>query len=223
MTYGLEVKPIQEAEIAVLEKAHRKFAKLIQGLPENTPNCTPVATLGWLCMMSFIAMKKINFLWHLIFLPEVSIYRRIMTHVISLEGPKAPAFSTSPIKEMYRMAWRYGLGLDIWESILYGPTGSLVSKQGLTKQLVWEIEKKLWRSTTLMYRNLDYYMNTVQVIQVLSWWKFVQKMPSKFKQTSCTVSLLLGTQPRGMQWNYLGICIFFFVTKDVWRHRPTSS
>ena len=76
MTYGLEVKPVHDNEMVVLEKAHRKFAKVIQGLPENTTNCAPVATLGWLCMSSFIAMKKIIFLWHLIFLPECNIYRR---------------------------------------------------------------------------------------------------------------------------------------------------
>ena len=207
MAYGLEVKPMHENEINVLEKAHRKFAKIIQGLPDNTANCTPVATLGWLCMSSYIAMRKIIFLWHLIFLPETNIYRRIMMHIIACVGPRVPDFSKSPVKEMYRMAWRYGLGLDVWEALLHGPTGTFMIKKRATKQLVWDFEKRLWRSTTVMFKNLDYYLNTIDDIKVLSWWKFVRKKPAKIRQTSCTVALLLGTQPKGMQCNYSGICV----------------
>ena len=57
-----------------------------------------------------------------------------------------------------------------------------------------------------MFKNLDYYLKTIEDIKILLWWKFVQKRPVKIKQTSCVVALLLGTQPKGMQWNYSGIC-----------------
>ena len=128
-------------------------------------------------------------------------------HIIARVGPRVPEVSKSPVKEMYRMAWRYGLGLDVWEALLYGPTSSFMIKKRVTKQLVWDFEKMLWRSTTVMFKNLDYYMNTIEDIQVLSWWKFVRKKPAKIRQTSCIVALFLGTQPRGMQCNYSGICV----------------
>ena len=151
-------------------------------------------------------MRKIIFLWHIIFLPDCNVYRRIAMHIISCVGPNMPEFSKSPISEMYRSAWRYGLGLDIWEAFLHGPSGTFHSRKKATKQLVWDFENRLWRCTTVMYKNLDFYIHSIEKIQILSWWKYVRKKPAKTKQARCTVAVLLGSQPKAMQCNFSGIC-----------------
>ena len=60
MLYGLEIVPIKEKHISELERAHRKFAKIIQGLSNNVPNAAPLATLGWVTISSSVAMQEIN-------------------------------------------------------------------------------------------------------------------------------------------------------------------
>ena len=127
-----------------------------------------------------------------------------MVHIISKIGPVRPKISQSPIKEMYRMAWLHNMGYVIWEAILYGPMGSFDDKKKLTKQLIWDNEIQRWKSTCLLYRNLDCYQNTVQDIRILAWWKYARKKKTvKKRQVSCVVALLLGCQPKGMQSNFL--------------------
>ena len=206
MTYGLEVKPVSDSEINILEKAHRKFAKLIQSLPENTPNPMPLATIGWLSMNSYIAMKKIMFLWQILYLTSTNIYRQIATHVILGVGPRCPQTSLSPIKEMYRMAWRYKMGLDIWDILIYGTSGSLNEKTKVTKQLISENETFMWKATCILYGNISDNQSIIKDVKMLSWWKYVRKKPSKMKQVSCLVAVISGTQPKGMQTNFQKTC-----------------
>ena len=104
------------------------------------------------------------------------------------------------------MAWRYKLGLDVWEAILYGPIGSLNSKKIATRQLIWANEKQMWKATCILYGNVSNYQNMIKDIKMLAWWKFVRKKPIKMKQVSCLVAILSGTQPKGMQANFSNLC-----------------
>ena len=207
MLYGCEIKPFRANHIDLLDAAHRKFAKLVQGIPDNTSNCTVLATLGWVRVQSYIAMRKIIFLWTLLYLPTHNIYRRIVMHVLGSVGMRPPVASHSPIKEMYRMAWRYGMGRDIWEFIVHGHVqGSLESRKIATKRIIWETERTCWLSTCALYGKLESYSNALEEIKPIGWWKFAQKHPGRTKQICCVVAIFLGTQPKGMQINFSLIC-----------------
>ena len=60
----------------------QKFAKLVEGIPDNIVNCTVLAPLGWIRVQSYIAIRKIIFLWQLLYLPTHSIYKRIVIHIL---------------------------------------------------------------------------------------------------------------------------------------------
>ena len=98
------------------------------------------------------------------------------------------------------------MGLDVWDAIVNGPIGSFEAKKNSTKQLIWQYERIVWKSTCILYGNLSIYQNVLNDIKPLAWWKFVRKKPIKMKQVSCVVAILLGTQPKGMQCNFSGHC-----------------
>jgi len=83
MVYGLDVKPVSDAGLEELEKAHRNHAKLIQGLPQNVPNPAPLATLGWMSMTSYIAIMKLCFLLKILCFPDGMIYKRVCVYIIN--------------------------------------------------------------------------------------------------------------------------------------------
>ena len=62
LTYGLDITPITDPCMDKLEKAQRRHAKYIQGLPDNIPRPAPLATLGRMGIMSYIYMLIIMFM-----------------------------------------------------------------------------------------------------------------------------------------------------------------
>ena len=204
MVYGLEVTPITDKLIEECEASHRKLCKLIQGLPGNTPLPAPLATLSWMSMKSYIAMRKIMFLVQLISLPDYNIYKRLVYHILGQIGPRIPDISRSPIAEMYRAAWQYGMGIDIWNSLLWGNIVSTDSQKRLVKKEIWKRDELNWRATCTLYSKLTMYRNVLKDIGVIAWWKYAKINPCKLKQVSAAVALLLGAQPKGLQHNFGG-------------------
>jgi len=202
MVYGLEVTPISKKHVEEIDAAHRKFAKIVQGLPTHTPLPAPLATIGWMSMKAYIAMRKIIFLWHLLCLPIMNIYRRTAVQIIIKVGPNMPVSSNSPVKEMYRMAWSYGMGLDIWNNLVYGEVHSFTIMKARVKQSIWQTEIGNWKASCLMYSQLSDYCEILTNIKTIAWWSFVKAHPRKIKQTCCVVALFLGAQPKGLQNNY---------------------
>ena len=58
------------------------FANVIQGLPNNCPSVSVLATMGWLTIDSRIAISKLVFLWGILCLPLNSIYRTVLLHFL---------------------------------------------------------------------------------------------------------------------------------------------
>ena len=74
----------------------------------------------------------------------------------------------------------------------------MVSGLKLTvKRRIQEHEERLWKVSTLLYRDLSFYTRCVKFKEICVWWKFVSKSSGSFKGASCVVSLLCGTQPKG--------------------------
>ena len=202
LVYGLEVTPISNKHVDEIDVAHRKFAKIVQGLPISTPVPAPLATIGWMSMKTYIAMRKIIFLWHLLCLPVTNIYRRVAVQVIINVGPNSPAFSYSPVKEMYRMAWTFGLGLDIWNSLVYGEKLSFDAMKKRTKEIIWNAEVVKWKASCLLYDQLCDYNALLSEIKNIAWWSYVRSHPRRMRQACCVVSLFLGAQPKGLAINF---------------------
>ena len=67
------------------------------------------ATVGWLTMKSYIAIRKMVFLWSILCLRDTNIYKIITVFMIKLhdrndvESPESPTFS------MYQIICKYKL------------------------------------------------------------------------------------------------------------------
>ena len=118
MTYGLEVVPTNDYMIEELDKAHRQNARIVQNPPSVTQKPSTHATIGWLTMKSYIAIRKMVFLWSILCLPDTNIYNVISVFMIKLhdrndvESPELPTFS------MYQMICKYKLLCHVWGPII---------------------------------------------------------------------------------------------------------
>ena len=203
MTYGVEVTVFSESCINEMEHAHRQNAKLIQGLSKNVATPAPLATLGWMSIAGYIALRKILFLWHILYLPDGCIYK-VLAHMIIKRykmGQLELKNRRSPIIDMYERARDYRLDSMIWECINGVTIGSLEMKKSLTKRILWEYEKRNWRASCIMYKNLEIYADCVKNIKMHAWWIFLKGHPSFHRSVSAVVSVLLGSQPKGIQSN----------------------
>ena len=107
----------------------------------------------------------------------------------------------SPIIDMYENACSYKLGDMIWACINGIATGGLEMKKSITKRVVWEYEKRNWRASCMMYSNLEMYSDSVKHIRMHAWWLFLKGHPSLHRKVSAVMSVLLGSQPKGIQNN----------------------
>ena len=66
MTYGVEVVPIDETNLNDIETGHRQNAKIVQNILNMSHKRAVLATLGWMSMKSYIAFRKMIFLWSIL-------------------------------------------------------------------------------------------------------------------------------------------------------------
>ena len=199
--YGIEILPFERLNVCELENAHRQNAKLIQGLPGNTPRPSPLMTLGWISIQSFIEMRKIVFLLSILSLPASNIYRRITLHIllqcsISIELPRY-----SPVASMFKCILKYDLQNVLIDFVMNGG-GHLPQTKVKIKKIVWEYEVKRWNSMKLMYPDLENYYNCVTRPCLNVWWKYVAKFPNMNIYVRSLMAVLMGGQPLGLQCNF---------------------
>ena len=202
MTYGLEVTQVSEQGFQLLEKAHKQNAKMLQGLPQNTPSPGTMATIGWLSIKRYIEMRKLVFLWQMLYLPMNNIYRRVVVATIGnwlIYGTSPP--QNSPMGDSFNVACKYGMREMVRNCIMSNVIGSIDSMKACIKNLMWKQETMEWRATCSMYPELRTYSATTKIIQVHAWWKLAHRYPQLFKEVSSIVAVLLGVQPKFMQRN----------------------
>ena len=66
ITYGLQVTRLKDTEIAKIEKTHQEVSRLIQGLPEQTPACESLRTIGWKSVQAYIDLIRMLFFWKIL-------------------------------------------------------------------------------------------------------------------------------------------------------------
>lgn len=204
MTYGVEATHLSPTEIHTMEAAHRKNAKLAQCLPMNTPTPAPLATIGWMSMNAYIALKKLYFLWQILLLPQENIYNKIVKYIIvkfigNLYTNTRPS---GPLSDMLYAVSKYNLETLLYETIIGRPDGGINKYKSIIKQRIWEHEVRNWKASCVMYKELDGYQNNVSEVRLNNWWKFSNKYPSYTIRAAAVVSLLCGVEPRGLQYNF---------------------
>ena len=69
---------IKGKTLDIMEAYHAKIAKTIQGLPNHASNIGACAALGWLPMKNYIERMCLLFLWRLLLLPMVCIFKQTL-------------------------------------------------------------------------------------------------------------------------------------------------
>ena len=107
LTYGLEVKTVHETALYDLERAHRQIAKIVQNLPQNTVNSSPLATIGWISIESHLAIMKICFLLRILCLQSDKVYRCVAIYLLNSLMTSCGAHIQSHIASIFADTKRY--------------------------------------------------------------------------------------------------------------------
>ena len=200
MLYGLDVCPLNNAGLEVMEQTHRQNAKIVQNLPLNTPNPAPLATLGWLSIEGQVAIMKLIFIWRILFMPLENLYRQILLH--ALEAALFTGYNNrlSPTVAMLDVVKKYGL-VEKLKNSMYLENNSLSFYKAMIKKTVHEMELSRWRASILVYRTLHIYGQSVSKIKLNVWWNFQKYYPALYKQVSSVIAVMSGTQPKQFQCN----------------------
>ena len=208
MTYGLDVTPISDSCIETLENAHRYHANIIQNVPQCTPRPAPLATLGWLSLLAYIAYIKIMFLFRVLCLDKDSIYRRVMTSclhkITNTEGIREKM--KSPARCMFEFIKIYGLQNMLKYYIINGECKSVNHIKRHVKSVIWRYENQRWKATCLLYKDLWIYNENMLNISIHPWLIFMKDCPYAYHKGASVMSLFQGCQPRGTMRNMSGRC-----------------
>ena len=201
--YGLEVVPIQESGLLEMEKTQKMLAKVIQGLPNNTPSASILATMGWLTIESRIAISKLIFLWRIMCLPLDSVYRRVLLHFLQVSFSNENYFNAnSPTCSMLSYVRKFNL-CDVLQQCMYSDNSSqYMYYKSLIKRVVVETEVNRWKVTSMFFYELPLFNYCIKNIELCIWWKFVKNVPALFKQVCSVVSVVSGAQPKPFQCNF---------------------
>ena len=202
MLFGIEVTPTDETCLEMLEDNHRYNARLIQNLPTRTPKPASVMLLGWKSLKAYIAYMKITFLIRVLCLEQDSLYRKLLIIGIDQYLDNGPQKIMTPVCDMMNYVIRYRL-TDIVASCRAIGTWKMVNPlKKKVKNVILRCDEDEIKASCLLYRNLSCYRDCVQYGKLNVWWKCVKKSSNAFKDVSCVVALLCGTQPSGYGANF---------------------
>ena len=201
LVYGLEVTHVDDENICLLETAHRINAKNIQGIPLTISTPAPLATLGWLSIISYVDIQRIMFLIRTCCLPDNNMYKQVMIYrIICLRNDNEMCFKMkSPVYIMLQSFKKYGLYEMLLDCIDKNDFGNVFVWKKLVKKSVWDLEYMQWQVTCSMYSKLCIYNRYASEMKLHPWWEYVKLYPFMFKKVSAVMSVLMGDQPRGMQ------------------------
>ena len=203
MMFGIEVTPLSDKDLDTIEVAHRQHANLIQNLPTSTPKPASLALLGWQSMKSYVGYVKIMFMIRVLCLPLTSLHRNLMVMSIEMyQDRDGEERFLTPVGDALRYVKLYGLSDVIQTCIRSGQYSMVIGLKKHVRRVISEYEDIAWRSSCLLYRRLCLYNNIVQQRGTNIWWTFVKYNSGAFKRTSAVMSLLCGSQPKGMGKNF---------------------
>ena len=151
MTYGMEVTPISEPGIELMECAHREMAKTAQMIPKNVSSPLPLATVGWLTISAYVDLKKLCFLFKILCMSE-NIYRKVTVPLVLADMLSTDSIvKMSPVNDLVRVALKYKLTDMVLHAIENGPDLSYNIIKRQLKSIIWIYEICRWKSTCFLY------------------------------------------------------------------------
>lgn len=198
MTYGMEVTPISETGIELMERAHREMAKSAQMVPQNVCNPLPLATIGWLSIAAYVDLKKLCFLFKILCMPE-NVFRTVIVSLFLSDTRQRSTVKGSPVNDLVRVALKYDVIDMAMRAITNGPDMAYDAVKRQLKSNIWALEMCRWKSTCFLYRGVDLYVTNVKHIEIHAWWHAAHDNPHIARKFAVIMSLLMGSQPVGMQ------------------------
>ncbi len=196
LCYGAEVMDIGRESLDLMESYHSTCAKQFIGVPIQCSNPGSVGTIGWKSIEATIDIMRMLFLWKILLLDTLSIYKRVIlrrffkiVHKGHGKGPTNNAIGTFK---------KYGLFDILTESI---ETGEFMPYKGFRKHIIsivtntdikrWKITCSLYKSLSLLnYGNINQYFPN-------GWLVFAHKKPFATAKVRCIMNILLNTYRLG--------------------------
>lgn len=190
LLYGVEACVIHRDVMFEIEKCQRYSAKVIQGMPQQTPNPVPMATLGWMSMDSMIDIKKMVFLYHWLSLPTGCIYKKIVIlRLITFIYGSSKDGHDSPLYQAFEAIVKHGLQNYVMDVLQNGTTISLKQFRRVAYRAVAEIEKSRWGANMLLYKSLRLFRACFTRIEMCVWWKVSHCRPQLCNATRSVLKL----------------------------------
>ena len=177
MTHGLEVLPLSKPSFELMEQAHGTIAKMVQGIPKQTANVTPTATLGWRSLECHLDLLRMMFLWRVLLLPMNNIYKQMTLIRLCYHMYEPDNVHLGPVFEMIKTFDKYSM-LNILDCAL--KTGDMMSInvfKKMAKDTVDSVENARFRITCLLYKSLPLFNACITKIGMWQWWVFCNKYP----------------------------------------------
>ena len=205
LLYGLDVCPIEQSPIIMLEDAHRQFSKFVQYLPQNTPTPASCATIGWVTIEPYIAIMKIMFILRTLCLPSTNIFREILTNrltdLLHSDNYHREGF-VGPVGSALKYFYKYGLMELLRQFICNGSNDMLKRAKSNVKNVIISLETDRWKASCMMYSELSIYMKCVRSINVHVWWSLAKTRPNLIYKIAAILAVCMGNQPKGLQCNF---------------------
>ena len=212
LTYGFDVLPLDDSDMAELEHSHRINAKIVANVSFQVSTPTPYAPLGWMSMRGFIFMCRLMFMFRLLCMNSDNVYKRMMLFrldEISVIG-QTRRVHRGPVDLMYDALDYYNLREKFLPCLGTRAFGELAYWKKLIKTTVWKYEKIQWFSSCYMYNSLNYYRIIVTDIKLHTWWDIAKHLPHLSKKISSLMSVVMGSEPIKLHCNfdskYCGLC-----------------
>ena len=178
-----------------LEAAHLSAAKQIQGLPPNAANIAVLPTLQLWSINSILAFKRLTMLWHILSLPMTSVYKVIVITIFmwleTLPREKSNMYK-GPVGLMFQTTVEFGLNHYVRVAMTSGIYSSMLIWKRRIKYVLWEREKYLFSSQTIMYRHSQLYADCIVVGQLWAWWRFCKFKPTYTRKCKVILRIVSG-------------------------------
>ena len=178
MTYGLDVLKTNRDTIARLEQSHCEAAKVIQGLPKQTAGIGCLATVGWNSMEAHIDILRLLFLWRLLTLPVMCIFKVVLLlrlHYHLFCGKDK--LHSGPTWMMVTTCKKYGLLDYVANACRTGDGMTLVSWKRLVYSVVKKKDIQRWKVSCNFYSSLLMLNVHITCFRVIGWWVHVKFKP----------------------------------------------
>jgi len=190
VTYGLEVLPIENADIELLENSHCNSAKIFQQLPIQTAGIGATNTIGWRSIESYMDIMCLMFIWRMLLLPTTCIYKMVLLVRIA-DYLKEKGMHMGPTWRVLNLCKKYSLYDYLISAVSKGEYISINKWKTIVYKSITKYDVKRWKVSCALYSSLAILYKDISDQKGLAWWKFAKHNPLYIHKVKLIVKLLL--------------------------------